>query len=84
MQDPIRAKLARARTKLEAVQRWGAEPARTDRQREIARGLARTCTAIISQREIAVDYEEGERQKLLKGDPDSRCMFLGSIDFGAS
>jgi hypothetical protein len=80
VQDPIRAKLARARTKLDAVQQWGADPARSDRQRETARRLARSCNALISQREQAVDYEEAERQKLLKG-ADSRCMFLTATEF---
>jgi hypothetical protein len=74
---PVRTKLARARTRLEAVQRWGADPVRSDRQREIARDRARSCRELVARRQKAVDEEEGERQKLLKGDPDSRCMFLG-------
>jgi hypothetical protein len=84
VQDPIRAKLARARTKLDAVERWGADPARSDRQRRVARNLARTCRAAIEARQQAVDLEECERQKLLKGEPDCRSMFLGPIDLGAS
>lgn len=77
MQDPIRTKLAVARTKLDAVERWGADPARSDRQRRVARNLARSCRVAIEARQKAVDLEERERQKLLKGDPDCRCMFLG-------
>jgi hypothetical protein len=77
VQDPVREKLARARTKLEAVERWGAAPIRTDRQRRLALTLAQSCRTAIDRRQEAVDDEEVERQKLLRGDPDSRCMFLG-------
>ena len=76
VQDPIQAKLARARTKLEAVERWGADPARSERQRRRASSLARSCRAIVQQREDAVLFELGERLKLLRGDRNSRCMFL--------
>ena len=78
VQDPIRTKLARARVKLDAAERRNADPARSDRQRRRARSLARSWRAVFDARQKAVDLEECERQKLLKGDPSSRCMFLDS------
>ena len=77
MQDPIRTKLARASIKLDAAERCGADLARSDRQRLRAQNLARSWRTVFDARQKAVDLEECERQKLLKGDPDSRCMFLG-------
>ena len=64
MQDPIRTKLARARIKLDAAE-----------GRDTGKRL-HSWRLVLDARQRAADLEECERQKLLKGDPSSRCMFL--------
>ena len=76
MQDPIRTKLARARVKLDAAEGRDGESPRADSRRSRRRNLVRSWRALLDGRQKAADREEGERQKLLKGDPESRCMFL--------
>lgn len=77
MQDPIRTKLARARIKLDAAeQQRDGDAVRPEAQRRGTPRRLRSWRALLDLRQKAADREEGERQKLLKGDPDSRCMFL--------
>jgi len=74
LQDPIRTKLARARITLDAAEQRDRDAARPPAQRRSERLRARR--ALVDGRQKAVDHEESERQKLLRGDPQSRCMFL--------
>lgn len=76
MQDPIRTKLARARIKLDAAERRDGDPVGSQPQRRRTRNLVRSWRVLLDGRQQAADREEGERQKLLRGDPESRCMFL--------